>query len=590
MTRRQTTISAILSATFVLLTFAFFNFLYPYHIHYQEQLQFFRFSTDYFLESVVVPGGLGDWISGFLVQFFYYAPLGALILSILLGLIQFLTWKNMVKGSYASYPLSFLPAAAMFLFFGGEENLITAAVALVASLAAALCLIKIRKDRLGDIITVALIPVLYVMFGGISFITPVIVGINSTARRNGIKGSIIFAGAALAMAAVTIFIARICAPYPLDRLILGVHYHRFSYVIPLFAWISAILVPVAVLAAGVIRKDKAFALTLATVIIPAACLIPSSIDLDKEELFGYDFMTRMGQWNKILYAADKNKPESPIAVECINLALAKTGHLASDMFAFYQNGTSGLLPKYVRDHFTPGPTGTVYYNLGMINTAQTFFFEAQEGIPDFQKSARFSQALAKTNLLNGNHAVARKYINALKQTVFYRKWAEQTERLLDNPALIAAVPEYAHLLSVRIRSRDFLFSQDEMDSMLGLLYLDNTTNTIAMNYLLAWCLLRKDLQRFMECHQLLQIGDDARHYQEAAILYWSLNHDSPEGMSGFISRQIESRFAKFISDFRSGKNEEIMQKEYGDTYWFYYCYRSNTIIEENDENNNSHSS
>ena len=590
MTRRQTTISAILSATFVLLTFAFFNFLYPYHIHYQEQLQFFRFSTDYFLESVVVPGGLGDWISGFLVQFFYYAPLGALILSILLGLIQFLTWKNMVKGSYASYPLSFLPAAAMFLFFGGEENLITAAVALVASLAAALCIIKIRKDRLGDIITVALIPVLYVMFGGISFITPVIVGINSTARRNGIKGSIIFAGAALAMAAVTIFIARICAPYPLDRLILGVHYHRFSYVIPLFAWISAILVPVAVLAAGVIRKDKAFALTLATVIIPAACLIPSSIDLDKEELFGYDFMTRMGQWNKILYAADKNKPESPIAVECINLALAKTGHLASDMFAFYQNGTSGLLPKYVRDHFTPGPTGTVYYNLGMINTAQTFFFEAQEGIPDFQKSARFSQALAKTNLLNGNHAVARKYINALKQTVFYRKWAEQTERLLDNPALIAAVPEYAHLLSVRIRSRDFLFSQDEMDSMLGLLYLDNTTNTIAMNYLLAWCLLRKDLQRFMECHQLLQIGDDARHYQEAAILYWSLNHDSPEGMPGFISRQVESRFTKFISDFRSGKNEEIMQKEYGDTYWFYYCYRSNTIIEENDENNNSHSS
>ena len=590
MTRRQTTISAILSATFVLLTFAFFNFLYPYHIHYQEQLQFFRFSTDYFLESVVVPGGLGDWISGFLVQFFYYAPLGALILSILLGLIQFLTWKNMVKGSYASYPLSFLPAVAMFLFFGGEENLITAAVALVASLAAVLCLIKIRKDRLGDIITVALIPVLYVMFGGISFITPVIVGINSTARRNGIKGSIIFAGAALAMAAVTIFIARICAPYPLDRLILGVHYHRFSYVIPLFAWISAILVPIAVLAAGVIRKDKAFALTLATVIIPAACLIPSSIDLDKEELFGYDFMTRMGQWNKILYAADKNKPESPIAVECINLALAKTGHLASDMFAFYQNGTSGLLPKYVRDHFTPGPTGTVYYNLGMINTAQTFFFEAQEGIPDFQKSARFSQALAKTNLLNGNHAVARKYINALKQTVFYRKWAEQTERLLDNPALIAAVPEYAHLLSVRIRSRDFLFSQDEMDSMLGLLYLDNTTNTIAMNYLLAWCLLRKDLQRFMECHQLLQIGDDARHYQEAAILYWSLNHDSPEGMPGFISRQVESRFTKFISDFRSGKNEEIMQKEYGDTYWFYYCYRSNTIIEENDENNNSHSS
>ncbi len=590
MTRRQNIIAAILSATFILLTFAFFNFLYPYHIHYQEQLQFFRFGADYFLESVVVPGGLGDWMTGFLVQFFYYAPLGSLILSILLGLIQFLTWKNMGKGSFASYPLSFLPAAAMFLFFGGEENLVTAAVALIASLAAAVCLARIRKAGLRDAITVALIPVMYAMFGGISFIIPVIVGINRPVRKEGMKGVVIFAGASLMMAAVTIIIARICAPYPLDRLILGVHYHRFSYIIPLYAWISVILVPVVMLAAAAIRKDKAFALTLAAVIIPAACLIPSSIDLDKEELFGYDFMARMGQWNKILATADKNKPESPIAVECVNLALAKTGHLASDMFAFYQNGTAGLLPKYVRDHFTPGPTGTVYYHLGMINTAQTFFFEAQEGIPDFQKSARFSQALAKTNLLNGNYAVARKYVNALKQTIFYRRWAEQTEKLLDNPALIEAVPEYAHMRSVRIRSKDFLFSQDEMDSMLGLLYLDNTTNTIAMNYLLAWCLLRKDLPRFIECHQLLQIGYDARHYQEAAILYWSLNHDSPEGMPGYISRQVESRFTKFISDFRSGKNEEIMQKEYGDTYWFYYCYRLNTIIEQNDEKNNSHSS
>jgi hypothetical protein len=260
------------------------------------------------------------------------------------------------------------------------------------------------------------------------------------------------------------------------------------------------------------------------------------------------------------------------------------------MFAFYQNGTAGLLPKYIRDHFSPGPTGTVYYHLGMINTAQTFFFEAQEGIPDFQKSARFSQALAKTNLLNRDYEVARKYVNGLKQTIFYRKWAKQTERLLDNPVLIEAIPEYAQMRSVRIKNRDFLFSQDEMDSMLGLLYLDNPSNTIAMNYLLAWCLLRKDLPRFFECHQLLRVGYDARHYQEAVILHWSLTHETPEDLPEYISPKVERRFSEFITDFRSGKDEEIMQKKYGDTYWFYYCYRLNTIIEQNDEKTNSHSS
>ena len=97
MTRRQTIICSALSATGILLAFIFFNFIYPYHIHYQEQMQLFRFGADYFRESMAIPGGLGDWIGGFLVQFFYHAPAGSLILAMLLGLIQFLTWKNMEK-------------------------------------------------------------------------------------------------------------------------------------------------------------------------------------------------------------------------------------------------------------------------------------------------------------------------------------------------------------------------------------------------------------------------------------------------------------------------------------------------------------
>lgn len=589
MTRRQTIISAILSAAFAMLIFAFFNFLYPYHLHYQEQLQFFRFSSDYFLDTIAVPGGFGDWVTGFLVQFFYYAPLGALILASLLGLIQFLTSKLMERGCFGSYPLSFLPAIAMFLFLGGEDNLVTAPVALAASLAAAYGIMKIRKAGLRYIVAFALIPALYMMFGSISFITPIIVGINSALKKEDSKQTLIFSLASLLMAAATIIIVRQCAPYPLSRLLYGVHYHRFNHAFPLLAWVSVILVPAAILCAAAIRKDKAFAFISAIALLCAASLTPLFTDMSKELHFGYDFMVRMGQWNKILATTDKKKPESPIATECTNLALAKTGHLASDMFAFYQNGTAGLLPKYVRDHFSPGPTGTVYYHLGMINTAQTFFFEAQEGIPDFQKSARFSQALAKTNLVNRDYEVARKYVNGLKQTIFYRKWAKQTEMLLDNPAMIESILEYAYMRSVRIKNRDFLFSQEEMDSMLGLLYLDNPTNTIAMHYLLAWCLLRKDLPRFFECHQLLRVGYDARHYQEAVILYWAQTHETPEGLPGYISEKVGKRFAKFYSDFRSGEDEEIMQKKYGDTYWFYYCYKLDTFIEQNEEIN-SHSS
>ena len=573
MTRRQTIICSALSATGILLAFIFFNFIYPYHIHYQEQMQLFRFGADYFRESMAIPGGLGDWIGGFLVQFFYHAPAGSLILAMLLGLIQFLTWKNMEKGSFAAYPLSFLPAIAMFLFYCDENALVTAAVAMAASLTLSYALMNIRRTGFRFATTILLMPVMYCLFGSISIIVPVVVGIRSAMRKKEMTAILAFSAAAVLMAVLIPFTARSCCPYPLERLIFGIHYHRYHNAIPLMVWTAVLLVPSVLLLAKVMTRDKLAAVSMALVILPAACLTPVFTDIEKERLFGYDFMTRMGQWNKILATSDRHVPDSPIAVECTNLALAKTGHMSSDMFSFFQNGPAGLLPEFTRDHFSPIPTGTVYYHLGMINTAQTFFFEAQEGIPDFQKSARLSQALARTNLLNGDYEVARKYVRALKQTLFYRKWAKETEKLLDNPGLIDQVPEYAYLRSVRIKDHDFMFSQEEMDSMLGLLYVENDTNTMAMDYLLAWCLLRKDLPRFFECHKLLKKGYDARHYQEAVILYWALTHDGPDGMPDFITDRTAKSFTRFISRLQAGVDEASMEKEFGNTYWFYYYYR-----------------
>ena len=573
MTRRQTIICSALSATGILLAFIFFNFIYPYHIHYQEQMQLFRFGADYFRESMAIPGGLGDWIGGFLVQFFYHAPAGSLILAMLLGLIQFLTWKNMEKGSFAAYPLSFLPAIAMFLFYCDENALVTAAVAMAASLTLSSALMNIRRSGFRFATTILLMPVMYCLFGSISIIVPVVVGIRSAMRKKEMTAILAFSAAAVLMAVLIPFTARSCCPYPLERLIFGIHYHRYHNAIPLMVWTAVLLVPSVLLLAKVMTRDKLAVVSMALVILPAACLTPVFTDIEKERLFGYDFMTRMGQWNKILATSDRHVPDSPIAVECTNLALAKTGHMSSDMFSFFQNGPAGLLPEFTRDHFSPIPTGTVYYHLGMINTAQTFFFEAQEGIPDFQKSARLSQALARTNLLNGDYEVARKYVRALKQTLFYRKWAKETEKLLDNPGLIDQVPEYAYLRSVRIKDHDFMFSQEEMDSMLGLLYVENDANTMAMDYLLAWCLLRKDLPRFFECHKLLKKGYDARHYQEAVILYWALTHDGPDGMPDFITDRTAKSFTRFISRLQAGVDEASMQKEFGNTYWFYYYYR-----------------
>ena len=63
--------------------FAFWMWLFPQAISYQEQNQLFLFTWDYLGERLSLPGGLADWLSEFLVQFFYWHWAGALILAVL---------------------------------------------------------------------------------------------------------------------------------------------------------------------------------------------------------------------------------------------------------------------------------------------------------------------------------------------------------------------------------------------------------------------------------------------------------------------------------------------------------------------------
>ena len=44
-------------------TFAFWMWLYPQDLSYQEQNQLFLFTWDYLLERLALPGGLADWLS-----------------------------------------------------------------------------------------------------------------------------------------------------------------------------------------------------------------------------------------------------------------------------------------------------------------------------------------------------------------------------------------------------------------------------------------------------------------------------------------------------------------------------------------------
>ncbi len=554
--------------------YCFFAYRYPYHIHFQEQYQLFESTRAYFASVACVPGGFADWLGRFLTQFFYYAPAGALVMALLLCGVQLLTWSVCKGRNLLVYALSFIPAVLLLLFHCDENALAGADVAVALSLAGAALCSQVRKDTPRRVLAALMVPVLYFLCGPLAVIFVMVAAVREAASKK--AGALPFAAAVITLLVLCPLISSRLFPYPPLRFFTGIHYFRYHSMIPFLLWLAAFSTAVPLLLSLREGGRKSPVPGIAAYVLVAAAGVFTLFrteDASKEEWMRYDFMVRMRMWNRIMQTADARNPDGPKTVSCLNLALAKTGRLPDAQFSYFQNGPEGLLPGFRGDYTNPVSTGEIFWHLGMVNTAQRFAFEAQEAIPDFQKSARCYMRLAETNIVNGDLALARKYLRSLCNAAFYRRWARETLALLDEGTIFEKRPELAAAREYRLKEHDFLFSDTEMDSMLGLLKVENPSNKMALEYLMSWCLLRKDLDRFVQCIPLVDAPVMPKSYQEALLLRWVLTHSDFNGLPSYIGLANVRRMSEFISDLQSDKGRDHMQKGYGDTYWFYYYYR-----------------
>ena len=305
--------------------------------------------------------------------------------------------------------------------------------------------------------------------------------------------------------------------------------------------------------------------------------VAAGCDMDKEEAMEYDQLVRNKQWQEIIEKAEdevtgftfrRDLPES-----CF---WERRDRWATVCSSFTRTGTEGLLPEFQRDFTSPLPTSEAYYHLGMVNTAQRFTFEAMEAIPNFNKSGRCFKRLAETNLINGQYEVAAKYLRLLRKTIFYRDWAEDAMTYLYNEEKINAHKEWGWLRQIRY-TEDFLFSSQETDIMLGLLYQHNHRNRMAFEYMLAYVLQQRDLERFMKYYPLgKHAGYDhiPRSYQEALIYVWTQTHKNFQGMPWSISPQVVRDVTEFARIYTSQQNaRQMLEARFGSTYWNYLLLR-----------------
>ena len=368
-------------------------------------------------------------------------------------------------------------------------------------------------------------------------------------------------------------------PFPLHRLAGGLFYYRFPSLIPVLqvaVMLSLALVPVA--GAVVLRRQQSEnrwrgGSVVLGVLLAALCYwgIRSRYDASRYEVIDYDFMVRTERWQQMVSKAEKRNPTTPTSVACLNLALQQTGQMGDRMFEFFQNGVQGLLPGFQRNFTTPVPVGEIYLRLGMVNDAMRCFYEAQEAIPNYRKSGRLTKRLAECNLINGEYEVARKYLRKLQQTLFYRKWAERTLELMETEREVNG-HRFFGTVRRNLYKEDFLWSDREMDQMLGLLLVSNRKNLMAYEYLMAYEQMNCDIARFEQYYPLgRQMNYDRipNAYLEARLINWAQHGNQGSQPPVGVSQLMMQRFMEF--------GKQLSQKgsleSFRGTYWYYYAKR-----------------
>ena len=580
----------LLSLLFGVSVVIFWSVPYMSGLCFQEQYQMFLFDTNYFLERIVLPGGLADYISEFLVQFYYMPVLGGTIIALLLMSIQAISWGLMkqygMKAVFPGYLLSFVPSIVLWCAMGDQNLLLSFVVALSGALLMGWIHNRFHNRLVKVVFELVSTALVYWFLGPVVFLYAALM-IGDTlmkGKQNGhILSSLGYSACLLILTVAWILLTTQSLQYPLYRIFSGLNYYRYPGTVSPLP-LGVMIWTVVVVFFGMVPDGHAWikklqqskvvmVLSYVLVIVASWFGIKASFDAMTYDLIDYDFLVRTEQWDKIIEKAEKKPATTPLSVSCVNLALSQKGQLADRLFEFYQNGGEGLFPTFTRDMISPVSTAEIFFRLGMVNDAERYMFEAQEAIPNYRKSARLTRRIVECEIINGNYKVAAKLLRRLQKTLFYSNWANQMMALLGNEKAINRHPIYGKLRKYREKKQDFLFSDREMDQMLGLLFLNDNHNKMAYEYMVCYELLQRDMEKFMQYYPLGRFVDYdhiPRSFQEILIGNWMKTHSDPRTIPYSVDAQNVNNTLNFIQLYmQNPKNPQLGQQPYVSNAWHY---------------------
>ncbi len=579
----------LLLILFVSGSLVFYGFLYNQHLCQSEQLQLFEVTPGYLIHKLSGPGGFADWLGESMIQFFHLPMAGALIITGLCLFLWSLTRRILFGSGQNRIPIifAFLPATGYWILLMDPFYSVSGLAGLILSMLASLVYTEIHGSAKRFLSGIILLLLIYWLTGAafIVFVSVVIISELAWWLKKDDKS---FSPFAVLFFLVLAFAIPLTARTFIFRdTLLQAYISESYYKIRIFFPLPLILIfasmPLLILFRHlpwpVISGKSGTTLSgTALLLLPALMITGIMVkgDFREEREIAYENLAYGGSWNKIIKRAERERPSDKLSVTAVNLALAKTGKLSSEMFFFSQR-RDNLFPGYSNRGRTPFITSDVYYYAGLVNFAQMFALETIESTIDVKYPSRSFRRAAETFIINGQYEVARKYLVPLSHTLFYGNWARNCLSLLGKEENINADPYWGYMRGIRPKY-DFFYNINEMDVALQYLLVSNPDNKIAYEYLMALYLLGKNFDGFL---QFLPLSEKYKYnglplaWQEAAAYIETRVNQVPQALANIeLSNDVIEHIRSYASAFKAERSDTLkMMKDFGNTYWFYLHYR-----------------
>ncbi len=321
-------------------------------------------------------------------------------------------------------------------------------------------------------------------------------------------------------------------------------------------------------------NTQAFLLSFQFIIILALAVgsLSFTIDTEKRNKLLVSFYGANGDWANVIKTAESLKEYDLYVNVEYNKALANTGNLAHNLFNYNQlAGSGGLFLDGAVTSDVPFICSDQYYDLGFMHESEHWTFEAQTIFPN---SPRLMKRLVQINLVSGNYKQAEVFLRKLDKNMLYHNWVANFQKYVDDTTLISRNQEFAWKRRCEPIGN---FTASSYVEKLKKLLEANPANKMAYEYLVCTSLLDGDLGTFAAKISENSVSSGnllPRSWDEAMVLYYYMSRKIPSAKEVQYSRQSIDKFSSFIKAIKPFGNNwrkarKSLKKDFGNTYWYY---------------------